>query len=61
MRIISAQALLEEPRIDAVNAVDIESDPDNRNAVNITFSITPAGTSTPLNLVYPFYTEVATV
>ena len=54
-----AEALLQEPRIGSVDAINVEFPDDDRARVDVSFTLTPAGESTPINWVYPFYLEEA--
>src|SRR5215831_854887 len=53
------ETLLEEPRIRQIVRVEVTQNKDERDRVDLDVSIIPIGQETSLNIVMPFYLEVA--
>jgi phage baseplate assembly protein W len=53
------ETLLEEPRIRQIVNVEVRPNKEERDRVDVDISIIPIGQETPLNIVMPFYLEVA--
>jgi phage baseplate assembly protein W len=53
------ETLLEEPRISQILNVTVKPDEQDRDRVVVEIVIVPIGQETPLNIVMPFYLEVA--
>ena len=53
------ETLSEEPRISQVINVNVRTNEKDRDRVDLEITIIPIGQETPLNIVMPFYLEVA--
>jgi phage baseplate assembly protein W len=53
------ETLLDEPRISQIVKVEVKQSKEERDRVDVDISIIPIGQETPLNIVMPFYLEVA--
>ena len=59
VKAVVKQALSREPRIREVTRVEVNQNSEERNRVDIEVSVIPIGMQVPLNIVMPFYLEVA--
>ena len=53
------EALLEEPRVKEISKIEVSANTKERDRVEIDISVVAIGDETPLNIVMPFYLEVA--
>ena len=53
------ETLLDEPRISQIVKVEVRQSKEERDRVDVDISIIPIGQETPLNIVMPFFLEVA--
>jgi phage baseplate assembly protein W len=53
------ETLREEPRISQVINVNVKTSDEDRDRVDVKITIVPIGQEVPLNIVMPFYLEVA--
>jgi phage baseplate assembly protein W len=53
------EALLEEPRVKEISRIEVLADKKERDRVEVLISVVAIGTETPLNIVLPFFLEVA--
>ena len=53
------EALLQDPRVKEITYLSLETFRDNPNRIDIKATITPITGTTLLNIVFPFYLEVA--
>ena len=59
VRTAARECISQEPRVSEVIAIDVAASRDNLNQIDVSISVMPTGRSTVLNIVYPFYLEVA--
>jgi len=59
VRTAARECISQEPRVSEVIAIDVAASRDNLNQIDVSISVMPIGRSTVLNIVYPFYLEVA--
>ena len=59
VRTAARECISQEPRVSEVIAINVAASRDNLNQVDVSISVMPIGRSTVLNIVYPFYLEVA--
>jgi len=57
IRGIVFETLMQEPRIKKINNIEVTFDDSDDYKVNVALTVTPIGTTIPLNLVYPFFVE----
>lgn len=53
------ETLLEESRISKILKIEVKQNKEERDRVDLDISIIPIGQESPLNIVMPFYLEVA--
>ncbi len=53
------EVLLDEPRVKEIVRIEVRSSESDRNRVQLHISVIPIGEEVPLNIVMPFYLEVA--
>ena len=56
-KLFTLQALMLEPRVEAVKSVQVRTHPANRNRIDIDIALTPIDSDTVLNFVFPFFLE----
>lgn len=59
VRTAARECISQEPRVSEVIAINVAASRDNLNQIDVSISVMPTGRSTVLNIVYPFYLEVA--
>ena len=59
VRTAARECISQEPRVSEVIAINVAASRDNLNQIDVSISVMPIGRSTVLNIVYPFYLEVA--
>lgn len=59
VRTAARECISQEPRVSEVIAINVAASRDNLNQIDVSISVMPNGRSTVLNIVYPFYLEVA--
>jgi phage gp46-like protein len=58
-RIYAMEAVSKDPRIEEVVSVNVETAKDDPNRIDIDISVVAVGLTSVLNIVFPFYLEVA--
>ncbi|OLD04399.1 MAG: hypothetical protein AUJ07_03980 [Crenarchaeota archaeon 13_1_40CM_3_53_5] len=59
VKAIVKEALLEEPRVKEIVRIEVRPDKLQKDRVNVNVSVIPIGQEVALNIVMPFYLEVA--
>lgn len=57
IRGIVFETLMQEPRINKINNINVTFDKKDENKIDVDLTITPINTTTPLNLIFPFFVE----
>lgn len=57
VKLYALEALEAEPRVQEVLSVDVVQDPGDRTRVDVSVSVKPIDSNTPVNLVFPFFFE----
>lgn len=58
-RLYTRECVSRDPRVEEVVSVTIDVPKDDPNRIDISISVLPIGRTTVLNIVFPFYLEVA--
>jgi phage baseplate assembly protein W len=59
IKTVVRETLLEEPRVSRIVNIEVKQSKEERDRIDLEISIIPIGQETPLNIVMPFYLEVA--
>lgn len=59
LRLYAKECISQEPRVKDIVRIQVSTIEGRPDVVNLDITVTPIGSATPMNLVFPFYLEVA--
>ena len=57
-RIYASECIARDPRVQEIVDIIVDTPKDDPHRINLDITVLPIGSSTPLNIVFPFYLEV---
>jgi phage baseplate assembly protein W len=57
-RIYATECIARDPRVQEIIDITVNTPKDDLHRIDIDITVLPVGSSTPLNIVFPFYLEV---
>lgn len=59
VRLYAKECVMQEPRIKEIVGIDVKTYPGDSNAVILDIVVIPIKSTTPMNLVFPYYLEMS--